>query len=245
MRLIRNSLPGIGPTTMTELPTSPPPDTPPDARHRVLEAAEAEFAEKGYEAATVRDICRRAGANVAAVNYYFRDKDTLYRETLRVAHECADGEGPGQPAFEWPADLAPVDKLGAFIRHMAMRMHAPARPTALQLLMREFAHPSPAAQEVILRYIRPKAFALRGILEEMFPGTDPRRLLMVGFSVIGQILFYRQNRPVVELIFGKDHVDALDAEMVADHVTRFTLAALGHGEPVTSRKVVKSSCQDG
>ena len=42
----------------------------------------------------------------------------------------------------------------------------------------------------------------------------------------------RQNRPVSELIFGKAAVDALDVDLVTDHVTRFTLAALGFGEPL-------------
>ena len=51
---------------------------------------------------------------------------------------------------------------------------------------------------------------------------------MTGFSVMGQCLFYRQNLPIAELIFGKDEVAALGADAVADHVVRFTLAALGH-----------------
>ena len=55
---------------------------------------------------------------------------------------------------------------------------------------------------------------------------------MIGFSVMGQCLFYRQNRRVAELIFGKDDVDALDLAAVSDHVVRFTLAALGHALPI-------------
>lgn len=206
-----------------------PPEMP-DVRDRILNAAEAVFAEKGYDAATVREITREAGVNIAAVNYYFRDKERLYVECLTQAHACADGGG-GEPFPDWSPGTPPETKLRDFIRTMAARMHAPARPTALRLLMREFAHPSPPAQEVILQFIRPKAMLLRGILAELLPGADPLRLLMIGFSVIGQVLFYRQNRPVVELIFGKDRVDALDAEAVAGHVTRFTLAALGFEPP--------------
>lgn len=200
-----------------------------DARARVLAAAEGVFAEKGYDAATVREITRKAGVNIAAVNYYFRDKERLYVECLTQAHACADGGR--EPFPEPPPGTPPVQALREFVRTMAARMHAPARPTAMQLLMREFAHPSAAAREVILRYIQPKAHRLRDILAALLPGADPRRLLMVGFSVIGQILFYRQNRPVVELIFGKGPVDALDVEAVTGHVTRFTLAALGLEPP--------------
>ena len=45
-----------------------------------MEAAAREFAEKGYDDATVRDVCRRAKANVAAVNYHFGGKAALHVE---------------------------------------------------------------------------------------------------------------------------------------------------------------------
>ena len=48
-----------------------------DPRGRILSAAGREFAEKGFEAATIRDICTLASVNVAAVNYYFGDKHRL------------------------------------------------------------------------------------------------------------------------------------------------------------------------
>ena len=49
-----------------------------DTEKRLLEAAGEVFAEFGYRAATVRQICEKAGANIAAVNYYFGDKEKLY-----------------------------------------------------------------------------------------------------------------------------------------------------------------------
>ncbi|MGQ9671001.1 MAG: TetR family transcriptional regulator, partial [Desulfosoma sp.] len=47
-------------------------------RARLLDAACDVFAEKGYRGARLADICRRAGANIAAVNYHFGDKASLY-----------------------------------------------------------------------------------------------------------------------------------------------------------------------
>ena len=52
-------------------------------QERLLEAAGQIFADVGYRAATVRQICQKAGANVAAVNYYFGDKEGLYLAVLR------------------------------------------------------------------------------------------------------------------------------------------------------------------
>jgi hypothetical protein len=54
---------------------------------------------------------------------------------------------------------------------------------------------------------------------------------MIGFSVVGQCLFYRQNRQIAGILFGKDMIAALDPDEVAEHITKFTLAGLGLGEP--------------
>jgi AcrR family transcriptional regulator len=208
------------------------PDVPPtEPRQRLLDAAMTEFAEQGFTAASVRDICKRAGMNVAAVNYYFGDKERLYIEAVKRAHVCTDGPDAGSPP-EWPPGTPPVEKLRGFIRMMAAKMHAPAEPTSLKLLMRELAVPSAAGAAVVREFIQPKAFGLWAVLQELLPDADPRRVLMTGFSIMGQLLFYRQNRAVAELMFGTDAIEALDVELVTDHVTRFTLAALGHADPI-------------
>ena len=49
---------------------------------RLLAAATEVFADVGYRAATLREICRRGNANIAAVNYHFRDKEQLYMAVL-------------------------------------------------------------------------------------------------------------------------------------------------------------------
>lgn len=51
-------------------------------REKILAAASREFAVRGFEKTTVRDICARADVNVAAVNYHFRDKQNLFHEVL-------------------------------------------------------------------------------------------------------------------------------------------------------------------
>ena len=59
-------------------------------RRNLINSAGPVFAAKGYQSATIREICKRAHANVAAVNYHFKDKLGLYAEVLnhcaRAAH---------------------------------------------------------------------------------------------------------------------------------------------------------------
>src|SRR5437588_7481375 len=97
-------------------------------QQRLLEAAEEVFAAKGFKAASIREISTKAGANVAAINYYFGDKERLYIETVKYAHRgCTEGA-----AFpHWEPTTPPVQKLRDFIRVLVTRMLSPQSPASL------------------------------------------------------------------------------------------------------------------
>jgi TetR/AcrR family transcriptional regulator len=57
------------------------------SRQRLLDAALAEFAAKGYAGATVREIARRAGVNTQLISYYFGGKEGLYHELVASWHQ--------------------------------------------------------------------------------------------------------------------------------------------------------------
>ncbi len=65
-----------------EEPPAPPPVTRPSARERILRAAEALFAERGFDQSSVGEIAYRAGVNRALLYYYFRQKDDIYRQIM-------------------------------------------------------------------------------------------------------------------------------------------------------------------
>ena len=200
-----------------------------DPRRRLLAAAGEIFAEKGYEGATVRDICRRAGANVAAVNYHFRDKERLYIEAVKGA-ACGSLEDTPLPA--WPAGTPAEQRLRDFIRTMAGRLMRPDKPAwHARLMMRELSQPTSACAEWVRDYVRPHAEVLGGILEELMPPGTPRlRRWQTGFSIMAQCLFYMQCKPVVQLLLGDDYA-RITPESVAEHVTAFSMAALGLKAP--------------
>jgi AcrR family transcriptional regulator len=54
-------------------------------RVKILREATALFAERGFQAATIRDIAHKAGVNLAAVNYHFRSKDELLAAVMETA----------------------------------------------------------------------------------------------------------------------------------------------------------------
>ena len=56
-----------------------------DTRERILLASQKLFAEKGFDATSVRDITTEAHCNVASVNYHFGDKEGLYRAMVKAS----------------------------------------------------------------------------------------------------------------------------------------------------------------
>jgi TetR/AcrR family transcriptional regulator, regulator of cefoperazone and chloramphenicol sensitivity len=206
-------------------------DIPDDARTRLLETAGEIFAEKGFHAATVRDICSAAGANIAAVNYYFGDKMALYVEAVKHAHLCRfSGALP-----QWTPDTPPELKLRDFIQGMVRQLLDDARPAwNAKLMIRELADPTEACKAITEQYIRPNAAILQSIVVELLPpGSAPRQVQMTAFSVVGQCLFYRVQEPVAKALLGEEQYKEFTVERIAEHITRFTLAALGKQLPVT------------
>lgn len=200
-----------------------------DARTRLLETAGEIFAEKGFRSATVRDICQAAGANIASVNYYFGDKQRLYIEAVKHAHGCRFNDPPPS----WSADTPPEQKLHDFVTSMLTHLLDKTQPPwTIKLIMREMVDPSEACRELTEQRIRPMATVLFAIVKELLPPDAPlEKAQMTAFSVIGQCLFYRVQAFVARQLIGPEQFDALTIEQLAEHVTNFTLGAVGRSPP--------------
>jgi AcrR family transcriptional regulator len=200
-----------------------------ETRRQLLEAAGEVFAEAGYRDATVRDICRRAGANVAAVNYHFGDKETLYLEVLRYAHGRALEKYP--PLLNVPADAPPEKKLRAFVHSLLLRIFDKG-PTAWhgRIMLREMIEPSAALDSLVEERMRPMASQLWQIVADILDcPLNHERVRLCAFSVVSQCVFYHHCRPVMSRLFPKQEpLDAAGIERLADHITRFSLAAMKH-----------------
>lgn len=205
-----------------------PASTPaaPDTRDALLEAATAVFAAAGFRNATVRDICRRAGANVAAVNYHFRDKETLYLEVLRHVQRQADARHPLPRA---DGGLAAEARLAAFVRGFLLRLLDPG-PDAVgsRLMAREMVEPSGVFDTVLAEQIQPIADEVRDILTELLGDRASEAVIRrCGISIVSQCLFYHQCRDVVRRLFPDLDLGPEGLDELARHITRFSLAGLG------------------
>ena len=203
------------------------PNPPDDAQARVLEAAGQIFAAKGYEGATIREICQQAAVNIAAVNYYFRDKEHLYIEAVKSA---CQRQAEQVPLPAWPDGTPAVAKLHDFIQTFVRRMidRSPVQSQwHRQLVLREMAQPTAACGEMVRDVIRPQAVVLSGILAELLPDLPDRKRWLIGFSIVGQAFFHRMAQPIISMLVGEEEYSKYDVALLADHITQFSLAALG------------------
>jgi AcrR family transcriptional regulator len=199
-----------------------------ETRQRLLDAAGEIFAEHGFRHTTVREICDRAAANVAAVNYHFRDKEGLYSEVLRYAHRCLVVQ-PQRDMTQYGS--APADqRLRVFVHLMMHQLFEAGKPAWHgKLVAREMIDPTAALDRLVQEEIRPKSQFLQSVVREIIgPAASQRDVELSTLSVISQCVFYRHSKAVIsrlhpELKFTPDDIDAL-----ADHIANFSLAALAN-----------------
>lgn len=198
-------------------------------RQQILEAAGEVFAEAGFRNATVREICNRAKVNIAAVNYHFGDKEKLYAEVLRYSQQKCMEKYP--PFLDVGPAAPPEERLQAFILSFLLRIYDKG-PIAWhgKLMSREMVDPTAALDSIIAEKIRPMAEQLRGIVAEILqrpPTAEAVRLC--SFSIVSQCVFYHHCRPVLTRLYpDQPPLDTVSAAHLADHITRFSLAALKH-----------------
>ena len=193
-------------------------------RDRLLKVAERLFADRGFRKVTIREVCRAAHANVAAVNYHFGDKLGLYREVLqsaidamRATTDAARQAGAGQPAEE---------QLRRWIAIFNQRLLGAGHDTVHKLIHHEMHDPTPALDALVEHGVRPRIEYLSALVAEILhcPVADPRVLRCVA-SVHAQSLAYVPNPIATRLGFTFTPTSARLDE-VAEHIAEFSLGGI-------------------
>jgi len=201
------------------------PDDGGKVRERLLQAAFEVFAERGFKNTTVRDICRQAAVNVAAVSYYFGSKQALYEEVCRYSCGAA-GEAPAVLPVDTTA--APAEQLAFFVRFF-MRTILLSGNSSLQakIMAREMMEPTAALQIIVREIISPRQEQLSGIIRALLgKAADETLVRRCCFSIVGQCLYYRSARVVAQELQPRVVFDEKAVDAIAEHITLFTLQAL-------------------
>lgn len=161
----------------------------PDTREELLRVATRIFAEQGFKATTIRQICTEANVNVALVNYHFSSKAELYhtvqqslfndfgRPLLAIADEVNDEESWRNAMRRW------VEMVLALTT-----ADTPPVSYAVRMIAMELVHRSEVSDEAdaILA-------AVRGVLQQLLSmalGNDKHQVDLWANSIITQSLIY-------------------------------------------------------
>lgn len=201
---------------------------PDDTRRRLLDAARDVFAESGYYDATVRDICTRAGVNVAAINYHFGDKLELYTEVLRQSIPSFLEREAVRGLLD--QDAPPEEVLKQVIRlwvRTSCGIHIGASGAQRQLMARELAQPTPALLRILEEVTRPVYDRLRALVGKII-GLDRDHVLtrLCTHSIIGQVVHYAHEAPVLAHLWPELKMTPEQIERISDHISEFSLAYL-------------------
>lgn len=206
----------------------PPPPTHSLTEHRLLDAAEAVFAARGFHAASTSEIARRAGVNKTLIHYYFRSKEGLHKAILqRIAAQLA-------PFLADFAIVDPVEALAAATRRY-LRLLAD-HPHYVRLCAYGALEGTGVSgdEEMHRKLVVAACTAMqRGVEQGIFRAEDARHVLV---SVEGMCRFFFEHEEVVRLQWGDDYDRERIIEERSDHIVRMLLHGLRPDVPVAAAR---------
>lgn len=193
----------------------------------LVEAAGPVFAEKGFDRATGKEICARAGVNAAAVNYYFGGIENLYAAVVEEAHERLLSYQAVSDAVAGKTD--PEARLRAFLDLVVRRLTGPASSSwMLRVLSREFLSPSPAMDALRQKEIPRKAQIVKGIVAGLMDLPEDHPAVARGcISVLAPcIMLLIGDRRTLRQAFPRLGLGPDNAEALVDHMVLYAVAGL-------------------
>ncbi len=195
-------------------------------KQRLLESACKVFAKKGYRDATIAEISNLAHTNIAAVNYHFHDKKTLYVDAWRQAfHKSLEN---------YPADGSVKSDAPAEQRFYGMVLSGLKRfenaNYEFEIMRKEFANPTGLLAEVVHKSIEPLNEHMFSIVNELLGDKVPQwQAKLCMRSIITQFFPMVHHKPKLSQkhTFKSPVEDLnLNVEQIAHHITQFSLAGL-------------------
>lgn len=198
-------------------------------KERLFLAGVNVFARAGYKGATVREICKLAGAaNVNAINYYFGGKEKLYKAILDAMFSAYQKRKENHAGSEQKR-RPPEERLRNYIDSYCGILFCGgeiARDMAA-IFLAEMSHPSRYLDEMVQKYMMPEAEEVTGIVRDILGPKAPLPVLRdCAVSIIGQMTYYSFAWPMFSRAV-PDHPPLEHYKTyLADHVYRFSLGGL-------------------
>jgi len=197
----------------------------PDTRTRLLMTASRIFAEKGFQEATVAEICKQAETNIASVNYHFRDKENLYQEAWRYAFHLDLAAHPDDGGVA--ADAPAAERLAGRIRSLMGRIDD-EDSHFFAIINKEMAQPTQLLAEILAKEINPQRQAMMSVIKELLgAAASENNVQHCHASIVGQCFhFAKMKHMLSNRNLALEAVNRLDAASYTEHVIRFSLAGI-------------------
>jgi TetR/AcrR family transcriptional regulator, regulator of cefoperazone and chloramphenicol sensitivity len=197
-----------------------------EAKNKIIEVAGEIFADRGFRETTVREICRRASVNLAAINYHFGDKERLYLAVLKHYRDIAF-QTFLRSDLTVHANDPPEIQLSEFIKSFIFHILGEGQPSCFgKLMAREYIEPTTAMDIIIEEEIRPFFSRLNAIVRQLLgEQVSEDKATLCSMSVFGQCLYFWYSRSVIRRLLYKEDYSEADIKQIAEHITRFSLEA--------------------
>ncbi len=203
-----------------------------ETQTRILDAAEEQFMQHGFEGASMRMLTAKAGVNLAAVNYHFGSKDALieavFRRRLdpmnveRIAElERREKEAEGRPLT---ADAIIRAFIGASLR-MIEDTRGGGR-TFTRLLGRAYTDPAKPIRQLIGQMYATAMERFKAAFVRALPELPKDELVWRMHFMFGTLAYTLAATDTVQLIAGAKPEDRYDARVLEDRLAAFMSAGL-------------------
>ena len=211
----------------------------------LLLAASDIFAEKGFRDATIVEISKRAATNVAAVNYHFGNKETLYREAWRQSfHDSIKAHPPdGGVDINAPPEQRLAGQVAALLRRINDKDNK-----EFHIVNKELANPTGLLEEVMKEEMMPLRLRIMSLMREILGPDKPEATVrFCTVSIISQCVIPAfiniVERPLTDVEDASLRID--DIEDYARHVVTFSLAGISRVRRIVKNNREKSAKNRG
>jgi TetR/AcrR family transcriptional regulator, regulator of cefoperazone and chloramphenicol sensitivity len=194
-------------------------------KERIFCAAIKIIAQKGFIAATVREICQMAQAgNINAVNYYFGTKENLYKAILDkmfAAHQAH--------LAQYPVPATPLEHLETYIHSYCTMLYTGGEMARdlVKIFTAEMARPSKLLDKIVEKHTRPEALAIMASVRKLLgPAVPEDAVRDTCVSIGSQIIYYSYAWPVFSHVFPEHPGMEAYHEQLAEHIFHFSLGGI-------------------
>jgi TetR/AcrR family transcriptional regulator len=169
-----------------------------ETRGRIVAAAAKAFSEKGFRAASTRDIAAEAGVNQGLLTYYFRNKQELWKEAASGIFERL-ASALGRPLDDDAGDLRAFarERIREYVRFVA------AHPELFRLMVEEGKHADARMRWLVDTHLKP-AYAGFERLAALNPNIDPAMIPHAFYTLAGGASMIFALQPECRRLTGLD-----------------------------------------